>query len=141
MRGRLITFQKASDEEVRGRLNFSFCSIGGLNNLKTVEVLSSEENIFYEFDPRVSAIVSKHDGTQFAIGNNYDYALIIKLTSKLFPGRTWMAVAGLGEWGTSGAVWFLSKKWKELPKKKSFGVIIRVKGGQDESGEIVDKIL
>jgi len=28
----------------------------------------------------------------------------------------WIAVAGLGEWGTSGAAWFLSKNWKKIKK-------------------------
>src|SRR3989338_9720280 len=33
-----------SDEEMAEKLDISFCSIGGLNNLKTKDVLESEEN-------------------------------------------------------------------------------------------------
>ena len=54
--------------------------------------------------------------------------------------RTWIAVAGLGEWGTSGAAWFLARNWKEVEKiykQKPFGLIIKVRAGKDESAQLV----
>ena len=33
-----------SDEEVKDKLDASFCSLGGLNNLKTMDILNREEN-------------------------------------------------------------------------------------------------
>lgn len=132
-----------SDEEIEEKLDISFCSIGGLNNLKTKDILQSEENVFYYFDPSGPEVViaTKRDGKKFSVDGIYDYAFIIKIIPKNFPNRVWIAVAGLGEWGTSGAAWFLSKNWRKMPKNKSFGMIIKVKGGQDESAEIVHKII
>ncbi|MDO8523483.1 MAG: hypothetical protein Q7S12_04385 [bacterium] len=133
-----------SDEEIEERLDISFCSIGGLNNLKTKDLLRSKENIFYDFDrtgPEV-AIISKTDKTKrFSIDRIYDFAFIIKVIPKNFPNRVWIAVAGLGEWGTTGATWFLMKHWQKMPKNKSFGMIIKVRGGQDESAERIETII
>jgi hypothetical protein len=132
-----------SDEEIAEKLDISFCSIGGLNNLKTGDVLQGEENSFYFFDtsgPAV-AIASKRNEKKFQVDGIYDFAFIIKITPKNFPDRVWIAVAGLGELGTSGAAWFLSKKWRKLPQNKSFGVIVKVRAGQDESAEIVEEII
>jgi hypothetical protein len=68
-------------------------------------------------------LFSTFDGT-------YDYAVILKYKHRLFPNRTQICIAGLGEWGTSGGSWFLSKNWKELSKKvgsKNFGAVIKVR--------------
>jgi len=133
-----------SDEEIEEKLDISFCSIGGLNNLKTKDVLQSEENVFYDFDtsgPEIVIITRKNEEKKFSVDGIYDYAFIIKIIPKNFPNRVWIAVAGLGEWGTSGAVWFLSKKWNKMLKNKSFGLIVKVRAGQDESAEVVHKIV
>jgi hypothetical protein len=53
-----------------------------------------------------------------------------------FPHRTWIACAGIGEYGTSGGAWFLANKWEEIRKRAGsgpFAVIVRVRPGQDES--------
>lgn len=132
-----------SDEEIEEKLDISFCAVGGLNNLKTTDLLQSKENVFYEFDatgPEL-AIASKKDKTKkFSIDGAYDFAFIIKIIPKNFPNRVWIAVAGLGESGTTGAAWFLAKNWKKMPKNKSFGMIIKVRVGQDESAEIVETV-
>jgi hypothetical protein len=128
-----------SDEDIRDRLDISYCALGGLNNYKTIDILESEENSFYEF--RDGAIIDKEDqNKKYVIGDSYDYAIVIKAVPKLFPDRVWMAVAGLGEWGTSGASWFLSKKWEKIKKiagDRAFGLVVRVKGLKDESAEIL----
>ena len=133
-----------SDEEIEEKLDISFCSIGGKNNLKTEDVLRSEENVFYDFGKSGSkpVIITKKNGEKkFSVHDIYDYAFIIKIIPKNFPNRVWIAVAGLGEWGTSGAAWFLSKKWNKMSKNKSFGVLIKVRLGKDESAEVVHKIV
>lgn len=132
-----------SDEEIKSKLDISYCSLGGYNNYKTIDVLDAENNyyvytdgktVYSKIDPKISYGIT--DG-------KYDYAVIIKLRNKKFPKRTQICVAGLGEWGTSGASWFLANKWKELLKKakgKDFGCIIRVEFGKDESAEIKEMI-
>lgn len=133
-----------SDEEIEEKLDISFCSIGGLNNLKTKDLLQSKENIFYDFDgtgPEV-VIISKTDKTKkFSIDGVYDFAFIIKVIPKNFPNRVWITVAGLGERGTTGAAWFLMKNWQKMPKNKSFGMIIKVRNEQDESAESIETII
>ncbi|MCG2700521.1 hypothetical protein L6274_05745 [Candidatus Parcubacteria bacterium] len=134
--------QISSDENNKEKLDISYCSIGGLNNLKTRDILESKENIFYNFDLGTkSNIFNKQTQKKFFIDGKYDYGFIIKIIPKSFPNRVCIAVAGLGEWGTSGSAWFLSNKWKtilKLVKNKPFGVLLKVRGGQDESAEIVD---
>lgn len=128
-----------SDEDIKEKLDISYCSIGGYNNYKTIDVLKSEENTF--FDIIMPNIVDKENPHKtFAVDGTYDYALIIKIVPKSFPNRTWIAVAGLGEWGTSGAAWYLSRNWKKIKKitkNKPFGLVIKVQGGKDESAEII----
>jgi hypothetical protein len=130
-----------SDDEIRDRLDISYCSLGGLNNFKTIDILESEENIFFEIAGNPIAIINKKKPNEkYTVNGNHDYAFIIKVVPKLFSDRTWIAVAGLGEWGTSGAAWFLAKKWRKIKKiaeNKEFGLIIKVKGGKDESAQIV----
>lgn len=131
-----------SDVEVREKLDISFCSIGGNNNLKTRDVLDSDQNTFFEFDLLEGSanIFSKKDSDKkFSIDNKHDYGFIIKIIPKSFPNRVWICIAGLGEYGTSGAAWFFMKNWKKLPKNKPFGFIIKTKFGQDESAELVYK--
>jgi hypothetical protein len=130
-----------SDDEIRERLDLSYCALGGTNNHKTNDILESEENIFFAFagDP-LGIIVKKEPQKKYTIDGSHDFAFIIKVVPKSFPDRTWIALAGLGEWGTSGAAWFLAKKWrkiKNIAKNKEFGLIIKVKGGKDESAQII----
>ncbi len=139
-----------SDEEeiIKSKLDVSFCSFGGYSNLKTIDILERKENVFFHFDlsqesKEPSIIVNegnKDAGKKFYIDGVNDYGVIIKIRPGNFPNRVWLCAAGLGEWGTSGAAWYLAKKWKNLPKNKSFGMIIRVRAGQDESAEMVHLI-
>jgi len=131
-----------SDEEIAHKLDLSYCSLGGYNNLKTIDVLKADNNYYVDIDIENEAkIISKLNNSDFySIDGTYDYAVIIKLKNRNFPQRTQICVAGLGESGTSGASWLLANKWKELLKKvgrKDFGCIVRVKFGTDESAEIV----
>src|SRR4030043_1481377 len=122
-----------SDNEKREKLEISFCSFGGHNNFKTIDILKSDENKF--FDLHADKIVSKQDNKEFRMYDNYDCGIILKLIPKNFSKKVWIAAAGLGEWGTSGAAWYLSRNWKKLPKNRPFGLITRTKIGQDESTE------
>lgn len=127
------------DDEIKSKLDISYCSLGGYNNYKTVDILDAENNYYLDFTGE--KIVSKIDSTiTYSIDKRYDYAAILKLKNKYFPNRTQICVAGLGESGTSGASWFLAKKWRVLLKKANgsdFGCIIRVEFEKDESAEIV----
>jgi hypothetical protein len=41
--------------------------------------------------------------------------------------------AGLGEYGTSGACWYLANRWEELQGANEFGIVVEVELGSDES--------
>ena len=134
--------QLVSDSEVESKMDISYCSIGGMNNSKTVDILNHEENEFFKFSDVGDKIVGVKNSLSFTIDKGFDYALIIKLRPKSLQNKTWVAIAGIGEWGTSGASWFLARNWKEIEKtynQRSFGLIIKVKGGKDESAQIVDR--
>lgn len=131
-----------SDTEIMNKLDISFCSVGGRNNLKTRFVEEHEENKFFKFDlADGGSIVAVKDTTlRFSVYGTFDYGFIIKLRPSSLSNRTWIAIAGLGEWGTSGAAWFLTRNWKQIEKMygdKQFGLVIKVKGGKDESAEMV----
>lgn len=134
-----------SDEEIKNKLDISYCSLGGYNNHKTIDVLKAENNFYVDIDISNNAqVVSKVNKLiAYSIDKAHDYAVIIKLKNKNFPNRTQICVAGLGESGTSGASWFLANKWKVLLKKAKrddFGCIIKVEFGKDESAEIVEMV-
>jgi hypothetical protein len=73
----------------------------------------------------------------------YDYGLILKIHPRQFPMRTWITCAGIGEWGTSGAAWYLGNKWKEIQEyfgDEQFAIIVRVSPLQDESADPIVRI-
>ncbi|MBP1640247.1 MAG: hypothetical protein H6Q17_1830 [Bacteroidetes bacterium] len=137
--------QLISDDEVKNNPDISYCSLGGYDNFKTIEIIESIQNEFLEFNLQGSgSIVNKKDKKHvYKVDGTYDYAVVIKIKHRLFPNRTHICVAGLGEWGTSGGTWFLANKWKELQKKvgdKNFGAVIKIKGGTDKLAELVEII-
>ena len=131
-----------TDEDLLKHLNLSFISFGG-TSFYCSYVLGQPDNKFYYFNG--NDIVSKANPlNRFTNGNGIDYGLIIKYKHKEFSKRTWIIIAGLGETGTSGAAWYLATHWKEISKifkNKSFGIIVKVDNGIDESAKIVDQIV
>ena len=69
--------------------------------------------------------------------------MILKIHPTQFSNRTWILCAGIGEWGTSGAAWYLAYKWKEIyryAKSSPFALVIKVKRNQDEFSEPIFKL-
>ena len=132
----------SSDTELSTQLNISFVAFGGpLSNYKTKDIMKNKGNELIGFDNSRFYSV-KSNRKVLTPDNRYDYGIILKIHPKQFPKKTWFACAGLDEWGTSGAAWYLAKKWKSLynfAKDSSFAVIVRVNKGQDQSAEIVLK--
>jgi hypothetical protein len=133
------------DTSVVTKLDFSYCSVGGMGNDKTNDVLNAANNRFFNFliTPGIQGIERLTDHFVHHPPPNHDIGLIIRLTNSLFPNRIQICVAGLGEDGTSGAGWFLAMKWKELLKQsdgKDFGAVLDVRAGIDESAKIIDFI-
>lgn len=128
-----------SDIDLNSRLDISFIAFGGpLSNSKSKDAIECQ-NALLRFDnqefrsPKSNKIVVKRE-------NGFDYGLILKVHPNQFPKRTWITCAGVGEWGSSGAAWYLAKKWSKIlafAGSKEFAVVVKVRGGQDESAEPV----
>ncbi|MFX0210263.1 MAG: hypothetical protein ACFFDT_30065 [Candidatus Hodarchaeota archaeon] len=132
----------SSDTELSKQLNISFVAFGDpLSNYKTKDIMQNEGTELIGFD-NIKFYSVKSNQVVLIPDGQYDYGIILKIHPKQFSERTWFACAGLDEWGTSGAAWYLAKKWKSLynfAKDSPFAVIVRVNKGQDESAKIVLK--
>ncbi len=65
----------------------------------------------------------------------------ISLPSQRFRGSFVFVCAGLGDWGTSGAAWYLAANWNDLRSRygESFGIVVEVDIGSDESARPVSR--
>lgn len=132
-----------SDIEIKDKLDLSFVSFGGPNgNHKTNDVLTNEANQLINFDQGNSQMISvtskKPILTTAALSKDYDYGLILKIHLEQPPNHVWITCAGFGEWGTSGAAYYLAKNWQKIyewAKGNNFAIIVKVRNGQDESAE------
>jgi hypothetical protein len=67
-----------------------------------------------------------------------DFGIVLKIINSRFPGNFFFVCAGLGEWGTSGAAWYLANHWKDLDDfGEEFGCVVEVEIGSDESARLV----
>lgn len=133
----------SSDVDIRGQLDIDFVAFGGpLTNFKSYDCHSNPSNRLAtvcrsgsEFtDPKTQRLIGDCSDRSF------DYGLILKVHPKQFQSRTWIACSGFGEWGTSGAAWYLANKWRNIQKgakDRPFAIIVRVRPLQDESAEEV----
>jgi hypothetical protein len=130
----------ASDIDADERVDISFVSLGGIGNLKTCDLLEVESP-FLGFDFKGNSILWE-DSELVTAHDNVDCGLIVKIHPPKKPERTWICCAGVGEWGTSGAAWFLATRWKDICKwrdiqkrvfNKPFAVITETRVGRDES--------
>lgn len=131
-----------SDLETRQQVDLDFISFGGPHsNLKTADCQSNAGNRLARFDQTQNIFVSQSTGQSLVVfERGFDYGLILKLHPVQFPKRVWIVCAGIGEWGTSGAAWFLANKWREIRKRaknRPFAAIVRVRPEQDQSAEML----
>lgn len=133
-----------SDEDCCNENNISFCSLGAMSNLKSMDTINSERNIFFGFDSKFQSIINKTSKKKYTIDRNYDYALILKIKSDINSKKTYMCISGIGEWGTSGGAYYISKYWKKFFWKtlffSEFGAVIRVKHNSDDSAKLMEII-
>ena len=127
-----------TDADIQHQKDLSFISIGLLNNHKTLELLANSANTLVAFT--LPKFISKASGRLLIQNENgvHDHGLILKIQPSTHPHRTWICCAGLGDWGTSAAAWYLARRWREIHKRfkdGSFAVILRVTPGSDDSGE------
>ncbi len=100
-------------------------------------VMDDKANRFVEFDSTGRFIRDKQRGKNYSGSGRpllKDIGFILKLKNSRFSGHFFFVCAGLGEWGTSGAAWYLSYHWKQLIKEgDEFAIILEVTAGSDSS--------
>lgn len=124
-----------SDADVASRLDLSCVALGGLTNLKTRDAIGNGANDLARIE--ANGIFSVATGQMLTPpAQGFDYGLIMKIRPVQFPNRIWLVCAGIGEWGTSGAAYYLAYKFGKIFKvfhEASFAIVVKVRGGQDES--------
>jgi hypothetical protein len=141
------SFQVEVESDVRAleRLEGSIVALGSsATNELTRLILAEPNNTFFDFghDECASFIYDKTSGKRyvgFCEPLRKDLGIILKLPSLRFPGSMFFVCAGLGDWGTSGAAWYLASHWNKLraEKPESFGLLVEVNIGSDQSARAV----
>lgn len=140
--GRNSTFVDC--ESLESKLDVDFVSFGLISNLKTIDVFNNAANDLITISLNSGFVAKKGTGEPLLVEPraHMDYGIILKIHPMQFPERTWIACAGIGETGTSGAAWFLARKWKELEERaggaRRFFALIAVEPGKDESATLVN---
>jgi hypothetical protein len=76
------------------------------------------------------------------VAKKIDYGIILRMQSPVDPDRWCFVCGGLGEFGTSGAAWFLAHQWPEIAEKirdatTTFACIVRVDDERDATAKLV----
>lgn len=135
----------ADDETSFRNLNRTFVALGSPSSNEITDLILREpNNEFLEFgqEGNTTFIREKKSGRKFEgfqAPVKKDYGIILRIPNQRFPHHFFFVCAGLGEWGTSGASWYLATKWQELRSefRNAFGVVIEVEIGSDESARRV----
>jgi len=128
----------------------NFVALGGPGaNYKTTDIMVCANNVFLEM-VQDYLVLKSGEKLPFEATAEYDYGYILRIRSPYFPSQSLIVCAGLGEWSTSGAAWFLSRKWTELMRRgdswrtlwgfcrqPDFLAIVKVVKGQDDSASLV----
>src|SRR4030042_6362574 len=134
------------DDSASQSLNRTFVALGSPSSNEITDlVLREPNNEFLEFGQEGAAttfILDKKSGRRFEGFQEpikKDYGMVVKLPNLRFPGHVFFVCAGLGEWGTSGASWYLATKWRGLHLRvgEAFGIVVEVELGVDESAREV----
>jgi hypothetical protein len=139
-----------SDMEIRNTLDLDFICFGGpFSNVMTETCMTNSGNRLVVFEQHTVQFNMRSDGNPVIQFNPaFDYGLILKVHPVQFQERVWIACAGVGERGTSGAAWYLANKWQELRGKvedKPFAAVVRVEPdvnfGRDQSAELLKVVV
>lgn len=122
--------------------NRTFVSLGSSTTNQTTHLILNEpNNEFLEFGQEgedIYFILDKKNGRRF-IGFQgtvkKDYGMVLRIPNLRSPRNLFFVCAGLGEWGTSGASWYLATKWRDLQAEfgdAAFGIVVEVQLGFDD---------
>lgn len=118
-----------------------FCTGSPDTNIKTFDIFALPEQQFVKAVYGSAGLrVWDMGGVEYGFEAGRDRAVLLKMRNPHFPKHSLVVCAGLGEWGSTGAAWFLTRKWTALAKRfgaKDFCLIIEVNPGSDESAREV----
>jgi hypothetical protein len=139
---RKLAVEVMSDTTAFENLDRTFVALGSPSSNEISDLIQREpNNEFLEFRQEGSEgfIFDKKGGRKF-VGfkepARKDYGMVLRLPNLRFPGHFFFVCAGLGEWGTSGAAWYLATKWRDLLREfgnSPFGIAVEVEIGVDNS--------
>lgn len=139
----------SSDHDLANQPDISFISFGGAaGNDKTGQVFEHDSNDLVILDQpddssklcRFASKTSRRTLRLYDPQEKYDYGLILKIKPSNLSERVWFVCAGFGEWGTSGAAWYLANKWKEIydyAADGKFAVIVRIDPKRNECKRVL----
>lgn len=139
------TIRIISDIKAYEDFNCTFISLGspGSNEISDF-AMREPTNIFYQFGNDgsvIEAISDKKIYKGFQLPNIKDCALLMRIRNTRFPDHYFFVCAGLGEWGTSGAAWYLAAYWEKLFKEfknDDFAILLEVAPYSDTSVKIIE---
>lgn len=121
-------------------------------NLKTFDVETSSaplcELVFDKDGRRAFEMGEQQYTIEERRGITYDKAILMRLTNRENPRHCYIVCAGLSEWGSLAAVYYLTKNWKLLHKRfdgfwrrDDFCVLLEVRYGQfEEATELASTV-
>lgn len=133
-------------QDIEDQLDLDFVAVGAMSNHKALDLFKNSANPWVAFSREKDAFVRKKDGAVIHRSRaGYDHGIIVKIHPVQFPERTWIMCAGLGEWGTSGAAYFLANHWRDLyrmldGKDQPFFAVVEVEEGKDESAILLPEL-
>jgi len=144
-RNSLKPIRIVSDDAVLNIWDAGFLCFGSADsNVKTFDIEKLPENNFYSLSWDKNARCFNVGGKNHHIKNGEDVGVLVKIRNPRHNEHFLFLCEGLGEWGTSGAVYYLFHNFNNIYKRtkgKEFCMIIRTKGGSDESAREIDMLL
>ncbi len=131
------TVRAVSDGEIANRWDGTFINLGSsASNVKTNDIKHLPENRWLLED--IKGKFEFKDNSEVVIDIKGDKGIILKIANPYIPGYSLLVCAGLGEWGTSGAAWYLSRHWRSLSRRfkmEPFLIVVNVSQRSDESAQ------
>jgi hypothetical protein len=121
------------DRKAFSKLNSSSIALGSPSSNEVSDwVMRQSENAFLEFGQDNSGgYIKAKRGNEIFRGFEHregkDLGVVLKIPNCRSRGHYFFVCAGLGDWGTSGAAWYLAQYWRRLPwSRRGFGLIVEV---------------
>jgi len=143
-----------TDTEVAREMNATLICYGNSDsNFTTFDIETSSEQPLCQFvfdgtGRRAFQICEQLYTIESRDGITYDKAILLRLTNPQNPNHCYVVCAGLSEWGSLAAVYFLTKKWEALHKRfdkswqrRDFCILLDVQTGQFENAREVASLV